>query len=52
MTTAKELRIWSNSVRQWITKIEDTVTNECLARAAAEMERLAECKEVAERQLV
>lgn len=52
MTTAKELRIWANTVRQWITKIEDTVTIERLARAAAEIERLADCKEVAERQLV
>lgn len=52
MATAKELQIWANTVRLWITKIEDTATSERLAQAAAEMERLADCKEVAERQLV
>ena len=52
MTTAKELRIWANAVRQWITKIGDKATSERLAQATAEMERLAVHKQAAERQLV
>ena len=52
MTTAKELRIWANTVRQWITRIEDATTCERLAQAAAEMERLADYKQSAERQLI
>jgi hypothetical protein len=52
MTAAKELRIWATMVRQWITKIDDTVARERLVVAAAEMERLANNKQAAERQLV
>ena len=52
MTTAKELRIWASTVRRWIIEIDDTATRERLAQAAAEMERLAEHKQAAERQLV
>jgi hypothetical protein len=52
MTTAKELRIWANTLKQWINKIDDTTTRERLAQAAEDMERLAERKQAAERQLV
>ena len=52
MATAKELRIWANTVRQWITEIEDAATSALLAEAAAKMERLADHKESDERQLV
>ncbi len=52
MTTAKELRIWANTARQWSIAIDDAATSERLAQAAAEMERLADQKEAAERQLV
>ena len=52
MTTAKELRIWANTLKQWINKIDDTTTRERLAQAVEDMERLAERKQAAERQLV
>lgn len=52
MATAKELRIWANTMRQWIAQIDNVRTTEQLTRAAAEMERLAELKEPAERQLI
>jgi hypothetical protein len=52
MATAKELRIWANTMRQWITQVENPRLNEDLTRVAAEMERLAAQKEPAERQLI
>jgi hypothetical protein len=52
MATAKALRIWANTMRQWITEVENVRLNEDLARVAAEMERLAALKEPAERQLI
>ena len=52
MATAKELRIWANTMKQWIAQIDDIRTSEQLARVAAEVERLAEHKQIAERQLV
>jgi hypothetical protein len=52
MATAKELRVWADTMRQWATRINDLRTGEHLARAAAEVERLASQKEVADRQLV
>jgi hypothetical protein len=39
-------------VKQWIIRIDDAVTRERLALAAAEMERLADRKQAAERQFV
>ena len=52
MATAKELRVWANTMKQWIIQVEDITTREHLARAATEVERLAEQKQIAERQLV
>jgi hypothetical protein len=52
MSTAKELRVWAHTVKQWIIKIDDAVTRERLVLAAAEMERLADHKQAAERQFV
>jgi hypothetical protein len=52
MATTKELRIWANTMRQWIAQIDNERTTEQLARAVAEMERLAELKEPAERQII
>ena len=52
MATAKELRIWANTVRQWIGEIDDAATCERLAQAAEAMDRLAVHKEPDERQLV
>jgi hypothetical protein len=52
MATAKQLRIWANTVKQWISEIDDAGTSERLAQAATAMERLADHKEPDERQLV
>jgi hypothetical protein len=52
MATAKQLRLWAETMRQWISEIDDPVTSERLAQAAAAMERLAKHKEPDERQLV
>lgn len=52
MTTAKQLRIWVNTMKEWLTKIDNAEVREHLARAAAEMERLADYKQAAERQLI
>ena len=52
MATAKELRVWAITVRHWAAKIDDGETAAHATRLAAEMERLAACKEVVERQLV
>lgn len=52
MATAKELRVWANTMRQWAAQINDIRTSEQLVRVAAEVEHLAEHKEVGERQLV
>lgn len=51
MATAKELRIWARTMRQWISQIDDATTCERLTQAAAAMERLADHKEPDERQL-
>jgi hypothetical protein len=52
MATVKELRIWANTMRQWVTQVENVRLHEELTRVAAEMERLAAQKEPAERQLI
>ena len=52
MATAKQLRIWARTLRQWISEIDDAKTSEQLAEAAVAMERLADHKEPHERQLV
>jgi hypothetical protein len=52
MATAKQLRLWAKTVRQWLNEIDDVTTSERLAQAAAAMERLADHKEPDERQLV
>lgn len=52
MATAKQLRIWANTMRQWIAQVENVRLNEDLTRVAAEMDRLAAQKEPAERQLI
>lgn len=51
MATAKELRIWAATVRQWMTKIDNPRAIECAAALAAEMDNLAARKEVSDRQL-
>jgi hypothetical protein len=52
MATAKELRVWASTIRQWAMKIEHKRVAEYAAGLAAEMDDLAASKEVSERQLV
>lgn len=52
MATSKELRAWTYTLRGWAASVDTDDVREQMARLAAELERLAECKEVAERQLV
>jgi hypothetical protein len=52
MATAKELRVWATTVRQWVAKIDDREMAAHATQLAAEMESLAARKEIAERQLV
>jgi hypothetical protein len=52
MATSKELRVWANTLRQWAASVETDRVREQMVRLSAQLERLAECKEVAERQLV
>lgn len=51
MVTAKELRVWALTVRKWAMKIDDKPTADLAANLATEMDSLATCKEVADRQL-
>jgi len=52
MATAKELRAWAATIRRWAERIDDTRASEQAARLAAEFDRLAACKDVADRQFV
>jgi hypothetical protein len=51
MVTAKELRVWANTIRQWATKIDDKWMADHAANLATEMDGLAARKEVSDRQL-
>jgi hypothetical protein len=52
MATSKELHAWVHQLRKWAASVETSDVREQMTRLAAELERLAECKEAAERQLV
>ncbi len=52
MATSKELRTWANMLRQWSGSVETDSVREQMVRLATELDRLAECNEAAERQLV
>ena len=52
MATSKELRAWAADLRRWSESVDTGPVREQMVRLATEVERLAECKEVAERQLV
>jgi hypothetical protein len=52
MATAKELRAWATTIRQWVVKMDDARAAEHAARLVAELDRLAECKDAADRQFV
>ncbi len=52
MASSKELRAWSDNVRQWAGVVENPDVRGKLLDLADQMERLAAQKEVAERQFV
>ena len=52
MATAKELRAWALTVRDWATKIDSKPTADLAAHLAAAMDSLAAQKDVSDRQLV
>jgi hypothetical protein len=51
MATAKELRVWANTVRHWAMQIDDKRTADQAFSLAAEMDGLATRKDVSDRQL-
>ena len=51
MVTASQLRIWADTMRRWITRIDNVRTREQLGRGAAETKHLGVQKEPAERSL-
>ena len=52
MATSNELRAWANQLKQWALSVDTPKVREQMVLLAAELEHLAQCKEVAERQLV
>jgi hypothetical protein len=52
MASSKELRVWATTLRRWSASVENDPVREQMVRLSVELDRLAECKEVAERQLV
>jgi hypothetical protein len=52
MATANELRVWAATIRRWAGMIDDTRAAEHAASLAAELDRLAARKDVADRQFV
>jgi hypothetical protein len=52
MATSKELHAWVYALKGWARSVESTEVREHMLQVAEELERLAECKAAAERQLV
>jgi hypothetical protein len=52
MATSKELHAWAHTLKGWAASVEAGDVREHMVRVAAEIERLAQSKEAAERQLV
>jgi hypothetical protein len=52
MATSNELRAWASALRGWSQSVDNTKVREGMIQLAAELEKLAQSKEVAERQLV
>jgi hypothetical protein len=52
VATSKELRAWAHTLKLWSEAVASSEVHEHMLQLAAEIERLAEYKEVAERQLV
>jgi len=52
MATSNELRAWAYQLKRWAVSVDTPKVREQMVQLAAELEHLAQCKEVAERQLV
>ena len=52
MATSNELRAWASALKGWAQSVDNTKVRELMIQLAAELEKLAQSKEVAERQLV
>jgi len=52
MATSKELHAWGHALKEWAASVDTKEVRERMTQLAAELERLAGSKEVAERQLV
>lgn len=52
MVMSKELHAWSRHLKEWAALVETPDVRQHMMQLAAELGRLAECKEAAERQLV
>ena len=52
MATSKELRGLAHTLRGWASSVDDTKFRERIANLVTELEHLAQCEEVAERQFV
>jgi hypothetical protein len=52
MATSNALRVWANTLKEWAASVDADAVRERMIQLAAELDRLAECKEVAERQFV
>ena len=52
MATSNELRAWASALRGWSQSVDNTKVRERMIQLAAELEKLPQSKEVAERQLV
>ena len=52
MATSKELRALAHTLRGWASSVDDTKLRKRIAKLAKDLEHLAQCEEVAERQFV
>ena len=52
MATSQELRAWAHTLRGWASSVDDAKVREQIDKLATELEHLAQCEEVAERQFV
>jgi hypothetical protein len=52
MATSNELRFWASTLKGWASSVDNTKVRERMLQLAAELEHLAQSKEVAERQFV
>jgi len=52
MATSNQLRAWASTLRGWAATVDNDEVHERINQLATELEKLAQSKEVSERQLV